>query len=216
MKTLRYLVFVLALSMLFSCGGKFKTRNATDKNGYTYQFVTNDPMQSRIYTLKNGLKVYLSVNKNEPRIQTFIAVKAGSTYDPHETTGLAHYLEHMMFKGSTKMSTTNWEKEKVLIQQISDLFEKHKLSKDPTEKKNIYIKIDSISGLAAHYAVANEYDKMVSSIGAKGTNAYTAEERTVFMNDIPANEIEKWLYLEKERFKGMRTEQSDDIIIVRH
>jgi len=203
MKTLRYLVFVLALSMLFSCGGKFKTRNATDKNGYTYQFVTNDPMQSRIYTLKNGLKVYLSVNKNEPRIQTFIAVKAGSTYDPHETTGLAHYLEHMMFKGSTKMSTTNWEKEKVLIQQISDLFEKHKLSKDPTEKKNIYIKIDSISGLAAHYAVANEYDKMVSSIGAKGTNAYTAEERTVFMNDIPANEIEKWLYLEKERFSSL-------------
>ena len=54
----------------------------------------------RIYTLKNGLKVYLSVNKDAPRIQTYIAVKAGSTYDPADNTGLAHYLEHMMFKGT--------------------------------------------------------------------------------------------------------------------
>ena len=122
MKSFRYLVLLFAMSVLFSCGGKFQTKNATDKNGYSYQFVTNDPMQSRIYTLKNGLKVYLTVNKNEPRVQTYIAVKAGSTYDPHETTGLAHYLEHMMFKGSTKMSTTNWPKEQVLIQQISNLF----------------------------------------------------------------------------------------------
>ena len=129
MKSLKYLVLFFAVFVLFSCGGKFKTKNTTDKNGYSYQFVTNDPMQARIYKLKNGLQVYLTVNKNEPRIQTYIAVKAGSTYDPHETTGLAHYLEHMMFKGSTKMSTTNWEKEKVFIQQISDLFEKHKLWK---------------------------------------------------------------------------------------
>jgi zinc protease len=203
MKSLRYLAFILALFMFSSCGSKFKTRNATDKNGYSYQFVTNDPMQSRIYKLKNGLSVYLTVNKNEPRVQTYIAVKAGSTYDPSETTGLAHYLEHMMFKGSTKMSTTNWEKEQVIIQQISDLFEKHKQTKDPKEKRDIYVQIDKLSGIAAQYAVANEYDKMVSSIGAKGTNAYTAEERTVYINDIPANEIEKWLYLEKERFSSL-------------
>jgi predicted Zn-dependent peptidase len=203
MKTSKYLVLILALGLLFSCGGKYKTKKETDKNGYVYQYVTNDPMQSRIYTLKNGLTVYLTVNKNEPRVQTYIAVKAGSTYDPSETTGLAHYLEHMMFKGSTSMATTNWPKEEIVIKEISDLFEKHKQTTDPKEKRNIYVKIDSLSGLAAQYAVANEYDKMVSSIGAKGTNAYTSEERTVYMNDIPSNEIEKWLYLEKERFSSL-------------
>ena len=70
---------------------------------YKYTTVKGDPMQVRIYTLDNGLKVYLSVNKEKPRIQTYIAVRTGSRNDPHETTGLAHYLEHLMFKG-----TENW------------------------------------------------------------------------------------------------------------
>ena len=65
---------------------------------YTYTSVKGDPMQTRIYTLDNGLKVYLSVNRAKPRIQTYIAVRTGSRNDPSETTGLAHYLEHLMFK----------------------------------------------------------------------------------------------------------------------
>ena len=65
-----------------------------------YESVDNDPMGVRIYTLSNGLKVYMSVNKDEPRIQTYIAVRVGSKNDPRETTGLAHYFEHMMFKGT--------------------------------------------------------------------------------------------------------------------
>ena len=69
---------------------------------YTYKSVPNDPMHTRIYTLKNGLTVYLSVNKEKPRIQTYIAVRTGSRNDPPETTGLAHYLEHLMFKGTTQ------------------------------------------------------------------------------------------------------------------
>ena len=65
-----------------------------------YETVQGDLTKTRIYTLDNGLKVYLSVNKEKPRIQTFIAVRTGSKNDPAETTGLAHYLEHLMFKGS--------------------------------------------------------------------------------------------------------------------
>ena len=60
--------------------------------------IPNDPMQTRIYTLKNGLKIYLSVNKEKPRVQTYIAVRTGSRNDPKETTGLAHYLEHLMLR----------------------------------------------------------------------------------------------------------------------
>jgi secreted Zn-dependent insulinase-like peptidase len=100
MKKLSTLIICfLAINSVFA-QVKHETLTAKDKNGETYEYVTNDIFNARIYTLENGLKVYLSVNKDVPRIQTFIAVRAGSTYDPSETTGLAHYLEHMMFKGS--------------------------------------------------------------------------------------------------------------------
>ena len=79
------------------------------KQKYDYQTVENDPLHTKMYTLPNGLKVYMTVNKEQPRIQTFIAVHAGSKHEPTETTGLAHYLEHMMFKGSTNLGTTNYE-----------------------------------------------------------------------------------------------------------
>ena len=77
---------------------------ATSKD-YRYETVPNDPLKARIYTLDNGLKVYMTVNKEEPRIQTFIAVRVGGKNDPAETTGLAHYFEHLMFKGSQKFGT---------------------------------------------------------------------------------------------------------------
>ncbi len=204
MKKLVCLSIVL-LTILASCTKKdtYKTLTETDANGYSYEYVTNDPYNLRVYSLKNGLKVYLSVNKDEPRIQTFIPVKAGSTYDPKDNTGLAHYLEHMMFKGTTKFGTVNWNAEKVLIDQISDLYEKHKATKDTLQKQKIYAQIDSISNIAAQYVAPNEYDRLISSIGGKYTNAYTSNERTVFMNNIPSNELEKWLQIESERFFNM-------------
>ena len=85
--------------------------NATAKD-YHYTTVPGDAMKTRIYTLDNGLKVYMSVNKEKPRLQANIAVKTGSRNDPAETTGLAHYLEHLMFKGTTHFGTTAVEKEK--------------------------------------------------------------------------------------------------------
>lgn len=207
---MKIIVFFAALFLLISINAckeisdpKFRTEKFTDKNGFRYEVVTGDPMHARIYSLDNGLKVFLTINKKEPRIQTYIAVKAGSIYDPKETTGLAHYLEHMMFKGSSKIGTINWEKEKLLLAEITDLYEKHRTANNPAEKKAIYAKIDSVSGIAAKYAVANEYDKMTGAIGAIGTNAYTGEERTVYINDIPSNELGKWLNLEKERFSEL-------------
>lgn len=175
----------------------------SDKPKYPYESYENDPLQTRIYTLGNGMKVYLSVNRDEPRVQANIAVRAGSKYDPAETTGLAHYLEHMLFKGNSEIGSLDWESEKVLLQKISDLYEEHRKTSDPERKKAIYFRIDSISQLAAGYVVANEYDKMVSSLGAKGTNAYTSNERTVYINDLPANELEKWLMLESSRFREL-------------
>ncbi len=168
---------------------------------YTYESIEGDPLGTRIYTLENGMKVYISVNKEAPRIQTQIAVRAGSKNDPSDATGLAHYLEHMLFKGGHDIGTSNWEEEKVLLDKISDLYEQQRDAEDEAEKELIYKKIDSVSYEASKLAIPNEYDKMVSSLGAKGTNAFTSYEMTVYINDIPSNELEKWLKLESERFR---------------
>lgn len=182
---------------------KHKEALHTDKNNYEYITVTHDENNVRIYTLKNGLKVFLAQNFDAPRIQTFIPVRTGSNNDPADNTGLAHYLEHMMFKGTSKIGTHNWEKEKVLLDQISELYEQHKAEPDPEKKKEIYKKIDEISQEASQYAIANEYDKAISSLGASGTNAHTWFDETVYKNNIPNNELEKWLKVEKERFSEM-------------
>ena len=180
-----------------------KTKNFTDKNGYNYQQVEGDETGVRIYKLNNGLTVYLAQNDDAPRIQTYIPVRTGSNNDPSDNTGLAHYLEHMMFKGTSKLGTLDWEKEKVLLDQISDLYELHKSEQNPEKKKEIYRKIDEISQEASQYAIANEYDKVISSLGATGTNAHTWLDETVYKNNIPNNELEKWLKIEKERFSGL-------------
>jgi len=182
---------------------KFATSTITDKNGFKYKTVDGDPFNVREYQLANGLKVFLSENKEKPEISTMIAVRAGSTYDPKETTGLAHYLEHLVFKGTDKYGTTNWEEEKKLLEQISQKFEEHKMTDDEDEKKKIYTEIDNLSQEASKYAIFQEYKKMVSSIGAKGTNAFTSTEQTVYVNTIPSNQIDKWLTLESERFSSL-------------
>lgn len=184
-----------------SCQNTMST-TTNNKDAYTLETEAQTPINTSIYTLKNGLKVYLSVQKKEPRIQTMIAVRAGSKNDPSDATGLAHYLEHMMFKGTSKIASLDWTKEKTLLKKISNLYEKHRRA-TPAERAKIYRKIDSLSTLAAQYVAANEYDKMVASIGAKETNAFTSLDRTVYINDIPSNEVERWLQLEAERFSEL-------------
>lgn len=170
---------------------------------YKYQTVAGDAMQTRIYTLDNGLKVYLSVNKEKPRIQTYIAVRTGSKNDPAETTGLAHYLEHLMFKGTKKFGTNNPEAEKPLLDDITKRYEEYRTIKDPALRKQKYHEIDSVSQLAAKYFIPNEYDKLMATIGAEGTNAFTSYDVTCYTEDIPSNEIENWAKIQSDRFQNM-------------
>ncbi len=179
-----------------------QTQTATEGN-YTYQTVQNDPTKTRIYTLKNGLRVYMSVYKNAPRIQTYIAVRAGSKNDPADATGLAHYLEHMVFKGTTQFGTSDWASEKPLLDKIEQLFETYRQTKDEAKRKEIYAEIDKVSSQASKFAIGNEYDQMLGAIGATGTNAYTWFEQTVYVNEIPSNQLEKWLKIESTRFSDM-------------
>lgn len=169
--------------------------------GYPYKYVTGDPTHSRFYTLKNGLTVILSATPKQPRIQTYIAVKAGSKTDPATNTGLAHYLEHMMFKGTDKFGSLDWAKEKPLLDKIDNLYEQYNSTKDEAKRKEIYKQIDQTSGEAAKFAIANEYDKAMAAMGAQGSNAFTSFEQTVYTEDIPSTSVDKFLTLQAERFR---------------
>ena len=199
MKTkLTFVLILLALGWIF-----FNITKNMSKIENQYETVKNDPMKSRIYTLDNGLKVFLTVYKDAPRVQTYIAVRAGSKNDPADATGLAHYLEHMLFKGTDKYGSLDYSKEAPMLEEIENLYEEYRQISmtDTLNRDRVWAQIDSISGQAAKFAIANEYDKMVSNIGAKGTNAYTSAEATVYVNDIPSNQLEKWLDIEAERFR---------------
>ena len=170
---------------------------------FKFQTVEGDLLKTRIYTLDNGLKVYLSVNKEKPRIQTYIAVRTGSKNDPAETTGLAHYLEHLMFKGTKQFGTNNPAAEKPLLDEIEQRYEAYRKLTDPEARKKAYHEIDSVSQVAAKYFIPNEYDKLMAAIGAQGTNAFTSNDVTCYVEDIPSNEIENWAKIQSDRFQNM-------------
>lgn len=170
---------------------------------YAYKTVEGDPLKARIYTLDNGLTVYLTQNAAEPVIQTYIVVRAGSQNDPLESTGLAHYQEHIMFKGTKSYGTTDYEKELPNLQAIDDLYEAYGKTKDETERKAIYHKIDSFSYEGSKIAIANEFDKLMSMIGASGVNAYTSTDRTCYHEVIPSGELTRWAMIEADRFRNL-------------
>ncbi|MCM1312452.1 MAG: insulinase family protein [Bacteroides sp.] len=174
---------------------------ANAQKQYKYETVEGDPMKARIYTLDNGLRIYLTVNKDQPRIQTYIAVRVGGKNDPAETTGLAHYFEHLMFKGTSSFGTWNYEAEKPLLDSIETCFEQYRHTTDSMARVAVYHHIDSLSYEASKYAIANEYDKLMAHIGANGTNAYTSQDVTCYTEDIPSNELENWAKIQADRFK---------------
>jgi len=194
------IVLIIAAAIYFT----INARKQMKKIENNYEEVVGDPLKARIYTLENGLKVYLTSYPDAPRVQTNIAVRAGSKHDPSDATGLAHYLEHMLFKGTNIYGTLDYDKEALMLKNIETLYEEYRsINMDDVKNRDrVWRKIDSISNEAAKFAIANEYDKMVSGLGAKGTNAYTSNEKTVYINDIPSNQIERWLKLEAERFRA--------------
>ena len=182
--------------------GTVWTLRHSGKSETDYETVAGDPLEARIYTLDNGLKVYMTVNKDEPRIQTYIAVRAGGKNDPADNTGLAHYLEHMMFKGSERFGTQDYEAEKPLLAQIDSLFEVYRTLTDPQQRLALYAEIDAVSYEASKIAIPNEYDKLMALIGSEGSNAYTSNDVTCYVEEIPSNQLENWAKIEADRFEN--------------
>ncbi|HAH07548.1 MAG TPA: hypothetical protein DCM05_13690 [Elusimicrobia bacterium] len=161
-----------------------------------------DGLKATVHRLKNGLSVYLSPNHETPRISAWIAVRAGSRSDPSDSTGMAHYLEHMFFKGSSRLGTLDPKKEQAHLDAISKLYEEHFVTTDTAKRKDLYARIDKQNVEAAKFAIPNELDKTYKQLGFRGINAFTSNEMTVYVTDMPKNRFEAWGKLESDRFKG--------------
>jgi len=145
LKQLLFISFLFLSAAVAAQPARYEWKTAST-GGYTYRYVTNDPAKARFYTLKNGLTVILSPTNKDPRIQCYIATKAGSKTDPSDHTGLAHYLEHMLFKGTDKFGSLNWTLEKAELDKIDALYEEYNHTTDVAKRKAIYHLIDSVSG----------------------------------------------------------------------
>jgi predicted Zn-dependent peptidase len=194
---------IVLISIQLSSQTQYKTVSKTSADGkYSYEVVEGDPTQTRFYVLKNGLRVILSENKEEPTIMALLTTRAGGKNDPADNTGLAHYLEHMLFKGTSNLGTTDYAAEKVHLDEIERLYEVYNVTTDEGERKRIYRSIDSVSALASKYAIPNEYDKAMSAAGSSWTNAFTSFEMTAYMENVPSNNLEKYLIIQNDRFQN--------------
>lgn len=185
-------IYALILSLIASTGwAGYKRINEPNPD---------DPMAAQIYQLDNGLTVYLTENREEPRFYAEISVRAGSKHDPSDATGIAHYLEHMLFKGTQNFGTLDYEKEKPHLDKITDFYEQHFHETDPEKRKEIYAAINETAQLATQYGIPNELDKLYKAMGGRGVNAHTWVEETVYKVDLPANRLKQWAVIESDRF----------------
>lgn len=150
--------------------------------------------------LDNGLTVFLSEDHTRPEVFGGVITKAGGKNDPKDATGMAHYMEHMLFKGTQELGTTDWEKEKPHIDKIFELYDQLGKTTDEEVRKSIQTEINQESLKAGEYAIPNELSNVIKSMGGTNLNAGTGPDNTMFYNAFPPNQIEKWLDLYSHRF----------------
>ena len=167
-----------------------------------FSFAQKGNLEIKVSYLSNGMKVMLCEDHSKSEIYGGVCVHAGSKNDPAEATGMAHYLEHMMFKGTDKIGTLNWTAEKPLIDKISKLYDKLSESTNEKEKKKILKELNKLSAEAAQYAIPNEVDAILGQIGSTNVNAFTSNDFTVYHNIFPSGELEKWSAIYAERFRN--------------
>ena len=161
-----------------------------------------DPLNLKETTLSNGMKVFLVENHDKPEISGSIVVNVGSKNDPADNTGMAHYLEHMLFKGTQTLGTIDFEKEKVYLDEINNLYDQLAKETELEKRNSIQKKINEASNKAAQYALPNEFDRIIAEMGGTKLNAFTSADMTVYLNVFPPNQIEKWLDVYVHRFEN--------------
>lgn len=162
-------------------------------------FAESLPQGLTIYQLENGLSVYLWEDHDQPDVHGFTITRAGSIDEPETATGLAHYLEHMLFKGTETIGALDWEKEKPLYEQVLSLYDQLGQTTDPTAREELQLKINEVSREAAKYSATDEFSNLVQGIGGEGLNAFTTYDFTAYFNTFPGYELERWLTLYTDR-----------------
>ena len=159
-----------------------------------------DPLDVEIYTLENGLTVMLNEDQNETSVFGAVVLDAGGKRDPSDATVIAHYLEHVLFKGTSELGTTDYEKEKVFLDSIAVLYDELALKKSDEERLSIQKHINKLSIKASEYAIPNEFTRLIEGMGGTGLNAGTSYDFVYYFNSLPSAQIEKWIDLYSHRF----------------
>lgn len=154
------------------------------------------------FQLPNGLSVFIWEDSTKNDVHGAIAVKAGSKNDPEQFTGLAHYLEHLMFKGTERIGALDWETEKALYEQIIAKYDERSGISDPIQKAAIDKEINELTIKTSQISVSGEFSSLVSQMGGSNLNAGTSYDYTVYYNSFPANQMEKFLDLYAERLRA--------------
>ena len=155
------------------------------------------PLSVKEYILSNGLTVWLNEDNSQPKVIGSIIVKAGAKESPN--TGVAHYFEHIMFKGTDKIGTINYAEEKVWLDSISSKYDKLAETVDKAERLDIQKEINELSIQAANYVIPNEFNRLISQYGGTGLNAGTAWDYTMYFNTFSPQYIAQWSEINSER-----------------
>ena len=151
------------------------------------------------YKLDNGLTVMLWEDHDQPDVTGYVVVRAGAVDEPAEYTGLAHYLEHMLFKGTQRIGALDWEKEKPMYDSIIALYDQYSEATDPKVREELATQINEISMREAKISSTEDFFNMLDLIGAEGVNAYTSYDLTAYHNSFPAAEMYRWLTIFSDR-----------------
>ena len=149
------------------------------------------------HTLENGLTVWLNEDHTQPKVLGAVVVKAGAKDCPN--TGIAHYFEHMMFKGTDKIGTVDYEKEKEILDRIAAKYDELAATKEASERKALQKQINELSVEAAAYVIPNEFDRLISRYGGTKLNAGTSLDYTVYFNTFSPQYMEQWAEINSER-----------------
>lgn len=165
----------------------------------------------KAFKLKNGLSVLIWEDDTKSDVFGIVGVRTGSVNDPKEYTGLAHYLEHVMFKGTNKIGTLNWGAEEPIYKEIIAKYDKMADEQDPVKKEAIGKEINQLTIEAGKLSVSSEFSNLMESMGGKSLNAGTNYDWTYYHNSFPPYQINKWLEISSQRFINpvFRTFQSE-------
>ena len=152
-----------------------------------------------VYKLENGLTVLLWEDHDQPDVTGYVAVRAGAVDEPAEYTGLAHYLEHMLFKGTQKIGALDWEKEKPIYDSIIALYDQYSEATDPKVRESLEKQINECSMRQAAVSSLEDFFLQLDRIGAESVNAGTSYDMTVYYNQFPASEMYRWLTIFSDR-----------------